>query len=187
MKNYKVYLIRDKNRNIVYVGLTSHSLKKRYDDHVYRQRINREYMIELVQDYLTLEQAATLERMLIKQYDLVNTGLNRSYGTTNGSVVIHTESTKEYLSKINKGKKVSEIHASKNRIARLGQNNSQEHQAKIANAISKPVMCLETGTIYKSARHAAKELNLQYSKISLVCNGKRKTTGGLHFIFTNKK
>jgi len=47
-------------------------------------------------------------------------------------------------------------------------------------------MCLETGIIYKSAREAAKQLNLNYSKISLVCNGKRKSTGGLHFIFVKK-
>jgi plasmid maintenance system antidote protein VapI len=44
-------------------------------------------------------------------------------------------------------------------------------------------MCLETGEVFKSGREAAKKLNLQRSKISNVCKGKRKSTGGYTFCF----
>lgn len=54
---------------------------------------------------------------------------------------------------------------------------------KLNKSKNKSIMCLETGKIYKSAREAAKDLNLNYSKISLVCNGIRPTTGKLHFKF----
>ena len=47
------------------------------------------------------------------------------------------------------------------------------------------VLCIENNTVYKSASDAARQLGLSGSKISLVCNGKRHITGGLHFVFVN--
>jgi hypothetical protein len=85
-----------------------------------------------------------------------------------------------------RGKPVSEDHANKNRVARLGKKNSPEHTKSLIEAVSKPVMCLETGVIYDSARKAAKDLGVSYTKISLCCNGKRKSTRGLHFKFVKR-
>lgn len=45
----------------------------------------------------------------------------------------------------------------------------------------KPVKCIETGQIYKSVSSAAKDMGLNSSNIIKVCNGERKTTGGLHW------
>ena len=135
----------------------------------------------MIQDYLTLDQAVILEEMLIVQYNTRIDGLNISPKSINGYSNLHSDEIKAKWSEDRKGKKVSEEHAAKNRIARLGQKNSPEHQAKIIRP--KSVMCLETGKVYKSAREAAKQLNLNYSKISLVCNGLRTNTGGLHFKF----
>ena len=47
----------------------------------------------------------------------------------------------------------------------------------------KKVYCVELDKTFKSGAAAAKELGLQTSKISLVCNGKRNKTGGYHFKF----
>lgn len=47
----------------------------------------------------------------------------------------------------------------------------------------KKVYCVELDKIFESGAAAARELNLQASKISNVCNGKRKTTGNYHFQF----
>jgi hypothetical protein len=140
-----------------------------------------------VQEYLTKEEAALLERMLIKQYNLLEVGLNISPGTIGGCSVEHSEKTRKYLSLINKGKKVSPEHASKNRVARLGKKNSEFHNKALLEGIRKPVLCLETGETYPSAKQAAKALNLSSSKISSVCCGTRKTTGKLHFIHTKKQ
>lgn len=182
MKNYKVYLVKNKNNEIVYVGLTSCSLKRRFDGHCSRGKLNREeHKMELVQEYLTLEEAAILEKMLIKQYDLTHTGLNKSLGTSNGCSVIHTEETKDYLRSINKGKKVSPEHAAKNKVARLGRKNGEYWRQRMSEVKSKPVICIETGKIYSSIRKAAQDLNLAATKISLVCMGKRNHTGGYHF------
>lgn len=66
--------------------------------------------------------------------------------------------------------------------ARKGKTNSKKHNDIISKAKSKKVMCLENGITYKSRREAAKDLGLNSAKISLVCNGKRNTTGGYHFV-----
>ena len=50
---------------------------------------------------------------------------------------------------------------------------------------SKPVICIETNERFGSIAEAAIKLNVSASKISEVCNGKRKTTGGLNFVFAN--
>ena len=41
--------------------------------------------------------------------------------------------------------------------------------------------CIETQQIFSTISSAARALNLSDSKICLVCSGKRRTTGGLHF------
>ena len=187
MKNYKVYLIRDKEKNIVYCGLTGGALQKRLYEHRIRRKLDDTYTIELVMENLTLSEAAILERKLIEQYNLLKKGLNKSPGSINGCSQNHSEEQKKKWSLERKGKTVSPEHAAKNRIARLGQTNGDNWKKAQFESHAKPIICLETSKIYPSARHAAKELNLNYSKISLVCNGKRASTGNLHFEFYKKR
>lgn len=51
------------------------------------------------------------------------------------------------------------------------------------NPTSKAVICVETQRIYPSGEEAARQMGLQKAHISQVCNGKRNTTGGYHFLF----
>jgi len=53
--------------------------------------------------------------------------------------------------------------------------------------ISKPVICLDTGVTYASAREASRQLNIAFQKISQCCLGHRKTHGGLKWAFADKK
>ena len=186
---YKVYVIKsNKTEQIVYVGLTRQTLKQRYDDHVKRFKFLRcDYRIEQITSDLTIEQAAELETRLIAQYNTLETGWNKSPGSINGYSNYHSEKQKQKWREERPGCKVSEEHAAKNRVARLGQKSSPEHRAKIAEKHCKQVMCLENGQVYKSARQAAKELGVNYCRISDVCNGKRATTGNLHCVFVKKK
>lgn len=187
MKNFKVYLLRDKTNKIVYVGLTRNSLSKRFDQHVHRKNLNRnEYKIELVLDNLSNEEAVLLEKELIIQYDTMNNGMNKAFGDANGNSRYHSDETKQKLSLIFKDKPVSKEHADKNRIARIGKHNSETHKQAVSEKVSIPVICLDTGKVYKSAREAAKELKVHYTKICLVCQGKRKHTGGYHFRYYNE-
>lgn len=49
----------------------------------------------------------------------------------------------------------------------------------------KPVMCIETGEIFPSARVAAKSVGVSFSLISIALHGKCKTAGGFRWKFAN--
>ena len=61
--------------------------------------------------------------------------------------------------------------------------NSEEHKNILIESRKRKVMCIETGEIFESGRQAAEKLKLNRSKISNVCKGKRKSTGGYRFKF----
>lgn len=185
---FKVYLIREKStRAIKYAGLTRQTLEKRFRQHYDRRKFRfQDYFIELVQDNLTIDQAVTLEKMLIAQYDLIKTGWNESPGSINGHSNYHSEEQKQKWSEERKGRKLRPEHAYKFGHGRVGKKNTPEHLAAILQGTQKAVICLETGKVFPSARRAAEEMGLHFAKISLVCNGKRRTTGGFHFRFVNE-
>ena len=63
----------------------------------------------------------------------------------------------------------------------------QENISKATNARKRKVQCIETGVIYESASEAArKNPNTTQSKICMVCQGKRKTCGKLHWRYINE-
>lgn len=61
--------------------------------------------------------------------------------------------------------------------------NYGSRNAKVSKKLSKPIYCKELDRVFDSQQSAARELKLDSGKISNVCNGKRKTTGGYHFTF----
>ena len=66
-------------------------------------------------------------------------------------------------------------------------NNYGTHNDRVAKALtnhkdlSVPVVCLETGEVYPSAREASRQTCIDRGNISSCCNGKLKTAGGFHW------
>lgn len=56
---------------------------------------------------------------------------------------------------------------------------------RMAKTQSRKVRCVETGIIYDSIKEAEEQLGLSHGKITMVCQGKRKTTGGYHWEYYN--
>lgn len=54
---------------------------------------------------------------------------------------------------------------------------------RVAEKLSKQVICVETGKIYHSIQQIQRQLGFAHQCISAVCTGKRKTYKGLHFKF----
>lgn len=159
MNEYKVYCLKLKDGTIVYVGLTRQEMWRRLHRHKSNKNFpHHDYFCEIIQTFDRPEPAYELEKMLIQQYDLIQNGWN----SRNGNTVIPEQ-------KPNKG--------------RSGQKSSPEHVAKIAEKKKQRVICLDTGIVYESGKQAAEKLGLKRSKISNVCHGKRKSTGGLRFKF----
>lgn len=54
---------------------------------------------------------------------------------------------------------------------------------RISTALSKAVKCVETGVVYSSISEAAQQTGVNLGNISQCCRGKRKTAGGLAWLF----
>jgi len=98
----------------------------------------------------------------------------------------YTEQHRKKLSNSHKGKKHSEEVKKKMSEVAKGKIRSNEHRKKLSTAFSKPLYCYSYPSMefikeFGSTHIASKELNVNQSCISLVCNGKRKSAHGYTF------
>lgn len=79
--------------------------------------------------------------------------------------------------------------------ARKGKKLPEETKRKISKSIkgkqinrkdlSKKVLCVETGEIFKSTKDASRKTGISQGNISNACSGHRKTAGGYQWQFAN--
>lgn len=74
----------------------------------------------------------------------------------------------------------SEEFREKERQSHLGKKPPREAIEKAIKKLSKPVICVETGVVYASAREASRTTPGNKNINAVVC-GKRKTAGGYHW------
>lgn len=78
----------------------------------------------------------------------------------------------------NKGKKREEWFSKENEE----KLKAKQRQAVIGNKYScKPILCVETKIKYDGVYDAYTKTKINFSNISMCCNGKRKTAGGYHW------
>ena len=147
---YTIYKIVKENK-ILYIGKTV-NFKRRKWEHTYRRKLDKTYEFIVIFDNLTKEEAKLKEEELIKKYDTVNNGWNRTYGEGH------------------KGTKT------KNGDGRFRANNEIHKLRK-----KKRVLHIETGIEYNSARECSEALNFPIVSIHKVCNGERKSYKKNHF------
>jgi group I intron endonuclease len=112
-----------------------------------------------------------------------------------------SEKTKRLLSKIQKGKTVSEETIRKRVESRDGYTHSEQTKEKISNSIRlwhntesgkranhnaakakhRRVTCLDNNITYNSIKEASEALGIERSHISAVAKGKRNHVGGYRF------
>ena len=195
-KTYCVYihtLYVDGQEPRVYVGITSQKPEARWerDGKGYCRRKKGKYcqplMANAIHKYgwdafkhqiwaegLTKEEAEKVEKLLIAFWDTRNPkhGLNIAEG---GSAPKPSKETKEKISKALKEKYKDGNHYN------CGKHWDEEQRDKIIKAISKRVLCIETGIIYLSAREVEKTIHINHTSIAGCCRGERKTAGGYHW------
>ena len=106
---YKIYILRNRINNKVYIGKTRLTLKERLNQHIYNSKRNntkiykamnllgvKEFYIELLLECKTDEEASKWERFYIEKYDSFNKGYNGNYGG-NGCAKVHSSVWKEIL------------------------------------------------------------------------------------------
>ena len=98
------------------------------------------------------------------------------------NVAIHRLVALAYIPNPNNLETVDHIDENKehNYINNLQWMTRGENKSK---SWSKAVYCVELDRTFKSGAEAARELGLNTSRISNVCNGRRNKTGGYHFKF----
>ena len=76
------------------------------------------------------------------------------------------------------------IFLTKDKHNKIDSKCKRHSEAQINHkALSKKVLCVETGEIFESVHEAQRKTGISQGNISQVCNGKRKTIGGFHWKF----
>ena len=206
--NYTVYLHRNLKNQKVYIGQTSQSVQKRWNNgkgyvsspHFYAaiQKYgwdNFEHII--LKEKLTAEEADYWEKYYINLYQSQQP--EKGYNILSGG----NEKLKEYWSDENnrknqslKRKQYFKNHPEeiKEIVDRLNtfeinekhrlfmKNNYNTSSLKQINEKRKiQVLCIETGKVFDSLIEASKFYNISVGNISSVLSGKRKTAGGYHW------
>lgn len=211
-KSFKVYKYTLKNTDKSYIGQTSMTLSARAGSNGCRYKgcvkfynaIQKHgwdnFECEILKDNLTLEEANQFEIWAIQHYNSINNGYNISKG---GWSYERTEEQRKAASERMKGSKNpnygkprSEETKRKigeaNKISQLGNKHSEETKKKMSQShkIYKPIKCIETGLIYNCPSDAAVGIGKKSSAsghITEVCQGKRKTAYGYHWIYLEEE
>lgn len=162
---YKIYLHRDINNQIFYVGCTknirrpylkfSNKLTNRSIE--WFERCNNQFTVEIYKDNLTEEQAYQMEIELIAKYGRQCDGgilVNKSIGGNSANGMRHSNVSKEKISSKNTGFK---------------------------NGRAKQVICTLTGKIWGCAKDCAIENNININTLRGQLNGHLKNNTSFEY------
>ena len=120
------------------------------------------------------ERIDQLRRLGVKLCNLTN-------GGEGSSGLVMSQSARDKLSKIHKGKTIPQWQREKASESLKKIKKTPEWIQKIAEAKSKPVICIDTGVEYKSALEAHKATGANKISIRQACRGEYKTAGGMRW------
>jgi len=199
--NYCVYKHTSPNGK-VYIGITCRNPEYRWNHG--RGYWQNRYFTSAIQKYgwdnfsheilvsgLSKEEAEAKEVELIARYDSTNRERGYNHELGGNALGKTTEETRRKISQSRKGKCVGEKHPmygkhlseesrKKLSMANLGKRRirTEEHCRKISEVRCKPIVCIETGTTYRSGLEAEEQTGISRGNICGCCTGKRKTAGG---------
>ena len=189
-KFYVYSHLRKTDRSVFYIGKGSGSRcksKSGRNRHWHNIVKKNGYLIEIIKDKMTNEEACSLEIKLIKENrsDLCNV----ASGGESGLVGIKlTDEHKEKLRIAKLGKKQSKEHAERSAMAKVGKKQPRDAVEETISKKRKKVIN-SNGEVFKSASDAARELtkrigvNASQGNISMCCNGCRNEAYGMSWSY----
>ena len=97
---------------------------------------------------------------------------------------------REHISKSNLGRTFSKETRQKISDSKKGEKNcmyGKHHSQATILKKSKPIVCIETNTIYLSSTEASRILRISQGGISNCCKGTQKSCGGFHWRFATEE
>jgi hypothetical protein len=157
--------IRLDTNKVFYIGMGNEKrpYSKRRNNH-WQNVVNKtDYIVEVVAENLSLEEACELEKTLISKYGIENlTNINcGGEGQFNPD-----DETRYKIGSGKRGKKLSEQTKIKMSKSQIGKKHNEKSKLKIKenHKFSKEVVDLETGIFYNSLLEACKTTNIKYNK-----------------------
>ena len=167
-KTYCVYKHTNIFNGKIYVGITSQQPEKRWKNgHGYE---GNEYFYRAIQKYGWNDGF---------EHEIIVDGLTKAQACT-----IEIELINAYDS-INQDKGYN--FSSGGDCGNAGCDRSEEWVEKMSEALSKPVICIESSITYKSATDAEKQTGIRKSAIGESCRHHTRTAGGLHWCFWDEE
>jgi phage FluMu protein Com len=169
-KTYCVYKHTNKFNGKVYIGITSQLPEKRWKNGYGYE--GNEYFYRAIQKYgwdKGFEHEIIVSGLTKEQACKIEIELIKAYDSTNSD----------------KGYNFS----SGGDCGNAGCSRSEEWVEKMSEALSKPVICVESSIVYKSVKHAEQETGVRAGSIGAVCRGDygHQTAGNLHWCFWDEE
>ena len=211
MKEYCIYLHKNKINGKVYIGQTCQKPEKRWNYGYGYKNCPRFYSAIvsygwnnfehiILENNLTSDEANEKEQYYIKKYNSQNPdlGYNLTEGGSSLSEYWKTPEHRELQSqnrklyfkehpdkKIENDRHLKEISqkSAKRRSEKMKENYANQGGLFHLNETrKKSIKCVETNEIFTSLSEASKKYNISVGNISSVIHGKRKSAGGYHWI-----
>lgn len=203
MANAGIYCIQNKIDGKCYIG-KSINIPKRWKEHRALLRNGNHYNKHLqnawdchgeasfrfkVLEYANPNELADLEIAYISEYDAFGeNGYNFTMGGEGGLLGMpKSEETRRKISEANKGRPHTPEEKAQLSKALKGRGFTEEHKKRIGEANKtnhvKPILCVETGQIFKSLKEAGKYFNTDSSNIGHACKGRQEKAKGFHFTY----
>jgi hypothetical protein len=174
--------IKASNKQVFYVGkgCKKRSTSKQYRNQHWHNIVKKHgFEVKFVVKNVDEELAFLIEQERIDQLKRLGTKIcNQTDGGEGSSGLVMPQSAKDTISKIHKGKTIPLEQRKKASDSLKKIKKSPDWIQKIADAKSKPVICIETGIEYKSVLFAQEQTGINKRSIRSVCNGWNKTAGG---------
>ena len=189
--NYVVYAHINKTNRKIYIGITSQKPENRWRNgdgykgcvHFYNAILKYGwdgFDHEIFASNLTQEEAANMERILIKKLNTQNIeyGYNLAEGGMAGHAGTHmSDTTKQKIAESMKGR-----HLSEEKKAYFSNFWKGKRPPAGRGRSPKAILCVETGEIFDCLVDAAKAKGIKSSRqLSAVAKGEEKTAGGYHW------
>ena len=204
-KTNVIYKMENLTNGKIYIGKTTRELRIRIHEHIYSNKnypvdkAVKKYGIEMfdidiIAEADTEEELDALESFFIEFYTskkpegynlteggegcngLIFTKQHRQRIAEKASLRVHTQSTKDKISKNKKGQGKG-IPLKPETVAKMIENSP----------LSKSVICIETSKIFTSIKAAARSWGLKSDEsLRKACHGKNKTAAGYHWAFIDK-